>query len=110
VNIISPDRLTPEMYETAEVGLIELNSTGNATTSSISINQTAITWGTKSNSRPSDSFPRKGLRPWKWALIGIGIALFVLLLAVVVLILFRKRFHVILIPKDMNDNDEWGAE
>jgi hypothetical protein len=111
INIISPNKTAPETYTTETIGLIEINSTSiglNTTTSGISLNQSMIVWGTKSNTRPSDQFPRKGLRAWQWGLIAMGVALFVIIAVLLLLLLMKEKFHVIFIPKTL-ENDEWGS-
>jgi len=105
VNIISPAYLSyPGNYTTNTVGLIEVKLNSS---SIIVLNQSAIVWGTRDNTRPADHPPHKGLHAWQWVLIAIGIALLLGLIGLIIFIVFSKQFHVIFIPRNM-ENDEWG--
>lgn len=54
-------------------------------------------------------FPEpKRLKPWAYGLIAVAIVVFLAVITAAVLIVFRQRFHCILVERNISPDSEWN--
>jgi len=90
------------LWQTVQVGLVQLNRTAQ-------INGSLIRWNNAANVRPSDVWPSShGLPSWAWGVIALGIVLVAVGIVGIIALVVLKKNHVLFVPRSKN-NDEWGA-